>query len=123
MINARLHIKSELGQLPMLYAFCEEHGIRDQALLALEEAIVNIANYSGANYIDLTYQSNDRTDTFIIEDDGIMFDPTAYEPSDDNAEELIVGGQGIRIIRSMMDTMLYHRDHNKNILTLVKTKQ
>lgn len=123
MISSRLHINSELSQLPMLYAFCEEHGIDNQALLALEEAIVNIVNYSGANYINLSYEHTDTAENFVIEDDGKMFDPTAYKPCDHSAEELRIGGQGIRIIRSLMDSMQYHWQNNKNILILTKDKQ
>lgn len=115
-----LRVKSELSQLAKLYAFCQEHGIDDQAMLALEEAMANVANYSGAIYIMLTYELKGDTATFVIEDDGVIFDPTAYSPSDDNAEQLMVGGQGIRIIRSMMDDMHYKREDNKNVLTLVK---
>lgn len=119
---SRLHIKSDLSQLPSLYAFCEEEGIDDKALLVLEEAIVNIASHSNASYIDLAYEHSDKSQTFVIEDDGIMFDPTAFTPCDDNAEKLALGGQGIRIIRSMTDDMQYKRIDGKNILILTKHK-
>lgn len=118
-----MHIKSELSQLPLLYAFCEEQGIDNQSLLALEEVVVNIANYSAANYIDLTYQSESLAETFVVEDDGVMFDPTAYESPENNAEVLRIGGQGINIIRNMMSEMHYRRHDNKNFLTLIRNKQ
>lgn len=118
----RLRILSELSELPQLYTFCQRQGIDNRSLLALEEAVVNIVTYSQANYINLTYKNKDDSETFVIEDDGVMFDPTAYTPCNDKAETLVAGGQGIRIMRSMMDNIQYQRVDNRNILTLVNLK-
>ena len=58
----------------------------------------------------------------MIIDSGVAFDPTAKEKADTtlSAEERQIGGLGILLVRELMDSINYERDHGKNFLTLLK---
>ena len=43
-----------------------------------------------------------------------------FEDIDKGAEDRKIGGLGIHFVRSLMDTVDYRREHDKNIITLVK---
>lgn len=120
----RLDIKRDLEALPCLYAFCEEQGTDSRTMLALEEAFVNVVNHSEADDISLTCCCRGDDMVFVLEDNGAAFDPTAYAAScQEDAASLKKGGQGIRIMRSMMDSIHYRRENGKNILTLIKSNK
>ena len=95
--------------------------------LALEEAVANVISYAypegtdGLVTIDAHVVKN--TVTFIITDNGKAFDPTAKEDVDINAkmDERPIGGLGIHLIRTIMDTVNYERKVEQNILTMTKT--
>jgi sigma-B regulation protein RsbU (phosphoserine phosphatase) len=61
--------------------------------------------------------------TFVITDSGKAFDPTAKEELDITAgvEERPIGGLGIHLVRTIMDTVSYERKEEQNILTITKT--
>ncbi len=129
----RLTIKNEIEELTKLPEFvdtvCEEAGV-DMALiaslnLALEEAATNVVLYAyegkeGMVVIDAFYTSEYLK--FVINDNGIPFDPTQKEDADTtlSAEERPIGGLGIFLVRQIMDDVIYERKGENNILTLVK---
>lgn len=128
MPERRLHLNPTTDELPRLFAFAAEAGLSDRATLALEEAVVNVVSYSGATAIEVSLTSGDGAEISItITDDGAPFDPTAYtpEPAADDAGDFpelpCVGGQGIRLITTLMDTVAYRRIDNKNILTITSS--
>lgn len=86
--------------------------------LAAEEAVVNIVRYSGASEIALTLSHSPFTIT--LSDDGIAFDPTAYEINADAVEKRQIGGLGISLIRQIADELRYEYTNNKNQLTILK---
>lgn len=90
--------------------------------LVVEEAVANIVNYSGASGITLDAKEHDGTLCMTISDDGCPFDPTVMPPPNLNlpGEERKVGGLGIHYMRQMSDGMTYHREGDKNILTIIK---
>ena len=57
-----------------------------------------------------------------IMDWGIAFDPLSLPEPDIEApiEERKIGGLGIYMMRNIMDEVLYKREGDRNILTLVK---
>ena len=57
---------------------------------------------------------------FVIEDEGIPFDPTKAENPDItlDAEERPIGGLGIFLVQELMSRITYERMDNKNILSL-----
>ena len=94
--------------------------------LALEEAVSNVIMYAypegtdGVADIDATVDG--KLVTIVIADSGKAFDPTAKEEVDINAgmDERPIGGLGIHLVRTIMDTVNYERKNEKNILTITK---
>lgn len=129
-----LHLENRLDQLPVFrnalhnYGLCA--GLDKRTLkrleVALEEAVVNIINYSQATAIELRVESQkskaERQFCIKISDNGTIFDPTAQKEVDtaQNAEERQIGGLGIALLRQMADELYYQRMDNKNILTIIK---
>ena len=94
--------------------------------LAIEEAVANVMKYAypegevGPIEIDATIKDSNLS--FTIKDSSTPFDPTQVKKADItlSAEEREIGGLGIHLIRSIMDTVEYHHTSNQNILTLTK---
>lgn len=97
--------------------------VPDRAMLAIEEAAANVVAHSGATTMTVEYLADGNCAVATVTDDGAPFDPTAYMPEEPRpaaAGCLAVGGQGIRLIRSLTSDMTYARagDNNKLILTI-----
>ena len=94
--------------------------------MALEEAVINIINYSHATEIALRLQSsivNDQRSmiNITLTDDGISFDPTSSETDTSKAiEERQIGGMGINLLRQITDELHYQRTDERNQLTIIK---
>ena len=94
--------------------------------LALEEAVSNVILYAYPKETDGTVDIDATVDgklvSIVIADSGKAFDPTAKEEVDINAgmEERPIGGLGIHLVRTIMDTVNYERKNEKNILTITK---
>ena len=60
--------------------------------------------------------------SFVVSDSGKAFDPTAQPDADISlsVEERQMGGLGIYLVRSIMDSVSYERSSGKNILTMTK---
>ena len=129
-----LTLHNDVQEVPLLATFIEtisEENDMDMVMsmninLAVEEAVVNVMNYAypegtvGEVKIDASVAEGLLTIT--IADGGSPFDPTQKENPDINlpAEERSIGGLGIFLVRQFMDTVTYHHNDGKNILTLVK---
>ncbi len=127
-------LPNDVQAVPQLTAFvesvCEAVGFdmstAMQLQLAIEEAVVNVMNYAYApgkhGDINIEAQANDVRLKFIIIDRGTSFDPTDKEEVDTSlsAEERPIGGLGIHLIRTIMDSINYERVNGQNILTLRK---
>ena len=94
--------------------------------LAVEEAVVNVIDYAypvgKEGSIEVRMMSDGQILKIMIIDSGVAFDPTAKEKADTtlSAEERQIGGLGILLVRELMDSINYERDHGKNFLTLLK---
>lgn len=97
-----------------------------QLRLVSEEALINIINYAydkEVGELKISCETiNDDTIFIEISDTGVAFDPLQKEDPDITLpiEEREVGGLGIFIIKTIMDTVDYKREDGKNILTLTK---
>lgn len=96
--------------------------------LALEEAFVNICNYSypaKTGDATITCQTDDNRLIIEISDSGIPFDITQLADHDITApaEARKIGGLGIFLIKKMMDAVTYRREQDRNILNLIVTKK
>jgi len=95
--------------------------------LVLEEAISNIIFYAfnddSEQKIYLTLEYEEATLSIRITDTGKAFDPTGQIPPDItlSAEERPIGGLGIFLINKLMDSVVYSRNDNMNVLTLKKS--
>ena len=132
--SRRLIMKNEMSEVGRLRAFffsvCREHGIDDETAktlnLALEEWVANVINYAYPKgmrgHVEVTVDVSDDVLTFVIKDHGAAFDPTRHEEVDIDAEidERAIGGLGIHLIRTIMDTVEYQRTsdgYNRLVLT------
>ena len=125
-----MHVENQIAQWPKLkaafhnYALCagmEKRTIKKMEV-ALEEAVVNIVNYSQATEIELKIKNEELKIILILSDNGVAFDPTAQTPKEpaQGVADRQIGGLGISLIRQIADGMRYRRVEDKNELTIIK---
>ena len=133
-LDASLTLKNEVREVTALSAFMKEnaeklqleHRLAQELRLAVEEVVVNVIDYAyppgieGEVSVQIT--SDGKTLQVKITDRGVPFDPTAVRKADTSlsAEDRRIGGLGILLVRSLMDTVNYLREDGQNILTLTK---
>ncbi len=130
----QLDLPNDVQTIPQLAEFVDEvcatagfdMATAMQMNLALEEAVVNVMSYAypagSKGSVHITAETADGQLTFVITDHGVPFDPTAKEAADVtlSAEERPIGGLGIFLVRSIMDSVNYERVDGQNRLTLCK---
>ncbi len=99
-----------------------------QTTIAVEEIFVNIANYAypeGDGEIRLGIEVDEEKMTIRFIDGGIPFDPLAKDDPDItlSAEERGIGGLGIFMVKSYMDTVSYRREAGKHVFTVTKNRE
>ena len=127
----RLAVRSEAAQLAVLTAFLKEFWSAaalpaEGALpfeLALEEVFMNVVMHgapAGAARVEVALHLDGGSLAMTIADDGPPFDPLSLPAPDVTAglHERRIGGQGVHLVRQMMETVAYRRDGTRNILTL-----
>ena len=96
-------------------------GSLDRIQLACEEALVNIINYGysrATGTISIICQDTETPGIQItLCDRGIPFNPLKDTRQ---AQEGKVGGYGVFLIVELMDQVVYRRELEQNILTLIK---
>ena len=132
--SRRLIMKNEMSEVGRLRTFffsvSREHGIDDETAkilnLALEEWVANVINYAYPKgmrgHVEVTADVTDDVLTLVIKDHGAAFDPTQHAEVDIEADldERAIGGLGIHLIRTIMDTVDYERTadgYNRLVLT------
>ena len=93
--------------------------------LAVEEAVTNVINhgYGGSDGEILITTDIESSQVMItITDTGQEFDPTSIPPPNVTADldHRNIGGLGVHLIRSVMDSVSYIRHDNKNRLMMIK---
>ena len=130
----RITLDNDIKQIPRLEGFvnaiASRHGLSEADAsginLALEEAVTNVVLYAypqGKNgRIDLDSQYVDGRLEFILSDSGIEFDPTKAPDVNVEAslEDRKIGGLGIHLVKTIMDSVSYERKGGKNVLTMIK---
>ncbi|MEN3976817.1 ATP-binding protein [Emcibacter sp. SYSU 3D8] len=121
---------ADLGRLPPeIEAFAERADLpADVAMhidLVLDELLVNTISYGfpDGRPGKITVRMRVEDDVVIvIEDDGDAFDPLGAPPPDveSDLENRPVGGLGVHLVRTMMDSVDYQRIDGINRLTLTK---
>jgi len=89
-----------------------------RALLACDEALTNIVNYSGARHLSYSCACRDGLLKVSLSDDGAPFDPTAADIEEREFEMLDNGGMGLNLIRQTASSLSYERKDGRNQLTL-----
>ena len=89
-----------------------------QALLACDETLANIVNYSGASELAFSCRKEGDRLRVSFRDDGIPFDPTAQETGEKEFHLLDSGGMGLNLIRQTATKWRYERTGERNIFTL-----
>lgn len=137
-MQKNLSLINDISQVPLLAKWIEELGQElslpmsavFQLNLALEEAVVNVMNYAypgekgrpitiAAKLINNKLQ--EERIIFILADKGVPFDPTKATEPDITlpAEQRNIGGLGIFLVQQLMEGVIYKREEEKNILTMV----
>jgi anti-sigma regulatory factor (Ser/Thr protein kinase) len=123
--------RAEVERLSRLVeAFGEAEGLPPDAIfsvnLALDEVVTNIIRYAyddGERHsIVVRLAFEDGVLSAQVEDDGRAFNPLEMPPPDINAsiEDRPIGGLGIHLVRSVMNSVEYRRDDGRNILVMKK---
>ncbi len=103
-----------------------ETGLANKLKLAVEEAVVNVIDYaypSGTEgTIEIRFEADSGYLRCLITDTGSEFDPTSVNKADTtlSVEDRPIGGLGVYLVRSLMDSINYERNGGKNILRLEK---
>ena len=130
----RLVLQNDIRQISRLPGFIgkvtEGMGLTpectDNLNLAVEEAATNVILYAypegTGGTLDIDAQVDGKRLTFILSDSGKEFDPTAREEVNISAgiDDRPVGGLGIHLVKTLMDSVRYERKDGRNILTLTK---
>jgi serine/threonine-protein kinase RsbW len=108
-------------------AFCRGRGVAEAVArkftVALDETLTNAVSYAfpggGRHLIAVRIEHRAGTLTAIVSDDGAPFDPLAQPIPDVHAPiaERRVGGLGIHLLRTLMDSVEYRRRGGRNELT------
>ena len=129
----RLTLVNDLRQVSLLTGFVdrvrEEYNLAPPLTarinLALEEAVCNVIMYAypegTAGTMDLDAVREGNQLRFTLADRGKAFDPTAVPEANFSAslEDRPIGGLGIHLVRSIMDSISYSRLDGKNVLTMI----
>ncbi|MBE6392683.1 MAG: ATP-binding protein [Lentisphaerae bacterium] len=101
--------------------------IQKKLLISCDEIFTNIASYAypdgnGTVEVSIEFVSPTRELRIIFSDSGTAFDPLEISDPDTGSalSERKVGGLGMFMVKSMMDSVEYSRKDGKNILILTK---
>lgn len=109
--------------------FADAHALPDavrrSVSVVLDELLTNTLSYGltdcgGEVIVDVELHADRLVVT--ISDDGRPFDPLAQSAPDTTlaVEDRPIGGQGIHLVRRMVDDLSYFRRSDRNIVTLTK---
>ncbi len=129
-----VRIANDLSELERLAGvveeFCERNGLEAKLVfnlnLVLDEIVTNTVSYgyddAAPHVIDVVLRREGGMLTLVVEDDARAFDPLeAPEPDlDASLEDRRVGGLGVHLVRTLMDTVDYDRVADRNRLVMTK---
>ena len=128
----KIQCAATLAHLARVAAFVEECADRFDlaakqkfaALIAVEEAFVNICSYAypeGAGEVEIACTTEDEALVLEIADAGRPFDVLSL-PDPDTTSGLMdreIGGLGVHFIRNLADEVSYRRENGRNILRMI----
>jgi len=90
----------------------------------MDEILTNIISYgykdNREHYIDIYVHIENNIIKIVIEDDAIAFNPLLAPPPDLTIplEERPIGGLGIYLVKTSVNTIDYARENGRNILSM-----
>lgn len=133
MYKHTLEIENDLSELHRIHdcleRLAEEWNIPPKPVfditLTVEELVSNVINYGyedTGNLIMLTFSLNDDVLSILIEDEGKAFNPLDMPAPDINApvEDRKIGGLGIHLAKTLMDSFAYERKGDMNRVTITR---
>jgi serine/threonine-protein kinase RsbW len=132
--SRRTAVPADPAQLSVLTKFLREFGSAAALAptqvgtleLALEEIFLNIVMHGSqpglAPQVEVSLKLGPDAVTMTVEDDGPQFDPLSLPPPDVTASlaDRKLGGLGIFLVRTLMDTVSYARIAGRNQLRMSK---
>jgi serine/threonine-protein kinase RsbW len=133
-MKAVLSLPSEAGRIGQLLGFTEEFakgrglaaGDRAWLLIILEELYVNAVEHGfcgrATGRIDVALRQRGNRTTIHFSDDAPAFDPLRWKAPDLDLpiHERPIGGLGLHLLRSGVDSARYRRVAGRNHLVLVR---
>ena len=128
-----LNRRSEIAQAAeLLEAFGIAHGLSADIVfkfnVALDEVVTNIISYAyedeAEHQIAIRVALDGGEVSVRVEDDGRAFNPLDAPAPDlrSGIDERPIGGLGVHLVRSLMDSLEYHRERDRNIFIMRKRK-
>ncbi len=112
-----------------LLSHCKNPALVNKIVMCMDELVTNVISYGHNDKADHDINISAQIDmikrevSITIKDDGFEFDPT--NPTKPNIRNPVqqrqIGGLGLHIVSSIFDKMIYHRENDMNILTVVKS--
>jgi len=97
--------------------------LRRDLHLVLDEVVSNVVHSnvkSRATRLGLELVLDRGNVTLEVIDNGKAFDPTLVQPPRGSILDRPVGGLGIQLVRGLMDTVSYARQHGSNHLVMTR---
>ena len=126
--NKMLSVTTTMETVPQVAAFVEEHleafevpmKLTMKLMVVVDEIYSNIVRYSGATEAQVRIMKEVDTLRLIFCDNGKPYNPLDAKEPDVTApaEERVIGGLGIFMVRKMIDNVEYMYKDNQNVLTL-----
>jgi anti-sigma regulatory factor (Ser/Thr protein kinase) len=127
----RLILPASAGSISTLTEFVRrgavEAGIAESDLakldLVLEEVLINVARYAytpETGAVEVAYAASGPHKLYVeIADSGRLFNPLQANPPDlsRGLADRPIGGLGVFLVKSMVDSIAYRRDGDRNILS------
>ncbi len=130
-----LRLPNRLGAIPQaaeaIAAFCRENGVPQAASghlnQAIDEAVTNTIDYGwpdgGDHEVTIALTIGANMIEAVISDNGVAFNPLRMPPPDLEADIDMrpIGGLGVHLVKSLMDSVDYRHEGGRNVLTMRKT--
>jgi anti-sigma regulatory factor (Ser/Thr protein kinase) len=135
MPSAHTGVSAQSANLGVLQAFLasfwDDAGLPAGGLfpfeLALEEVFMNVVMHGqradGPAEVEVSIRRDEAVVTLVLRDNGPAFDPLGMATPDTDApiENRPIGGLGVHLVRTLMDTVAYRRDGDRNELSMTKS--
>ena len=103
-------------------AFLESVCDAPKPAIVMDEIVSNIVRCSGAKDFTIALDPTPDGLVMVFSDGGVPFDPTQDAATPDvkaSLEDRSVGGLGIFMVKKMAKSVVYRREGDRNVLTVV----